>query len=155
MSLLYTITHTDVLKRLLHELDAADAAGLLSTPIKDSEARSLPYLQAVLKESMRIFPAVAAPFFKVVPPEGDVISGHKVPAGTLVGVNAMGVLRSPRYWGGDANVFRPERWLEAGPEQLQGMGAALEVIFGFGRYKCFGRGIGMMELNKTVPEVCF
>jgi hypothetical protein len=34
------------------------------------------------------------------------------------------------------------------------MASALDALFGYGRYKCLGRSIAFMELNKSLPEVC-
>jgi cytochrome P450 len=149
MTLLYLINTPQAYRRLQAELDNAS----LSSPITDVEARSLPYLQAVIREGLRIFPGVATPFFKIVPPEGDVVASVRLPPGTLVGHDAFGVLRSKKYWGPDADVFRPERWLGLDDEDLACKKEAIEVQFGYGRYKCLGRGIAAMELNKALPEV--
>jgi cytochrome P450 len=154
MTLLHLISNPPTLSRLRAEIDTATAAGKLSSPIvQDSEARELCYLQAVIKEGFRIFPAVTALFFKIVPPGGDAVSGYHLPPGTQVGPNAPGVLRSKKYFGDDADLFRPKRWLEADAETLERMTMANDVVFGYGRYKCLGRSIAMMELNKVLPEV--
>jgi cytochrome P450 len=153
MTLLYVLCNPPVGTKLREELGAAIAAGKISSPIKDSEARQLPYLQAVIREGIRIFPGATPPLFKTVPKGGDVIDGHALPAGTQVGVNIFGMMRSKRYWGEDADLFRPERWIEADGPRLERMSTVLEIHFGFGRYKCLGRPIVFLELNKVFPEV--
>jgi len=153
MVLLYLISAPHAYARLRAEIDDAIAEGRISSPISDAESRALPYLQAVIREGMRMMPGATPPVFKVVPPGGDTILGFQVPAGTLVGHDVFGTLRSRRYWGPDADVFRPERWLEADAETLEGMSTLLEIQFGFGRYKCLGRPIVFMEVNQTIPEV--
>ena len=52
------------------------------------------------------------------------------------------------------NVFRPERWLETPEPQLQEMERSVELIFGYGRFKCLGRSVALVELNKIFVEVC-
>ena len=64
-----------------------------------------------------------------------------------------GILRSEEYFGADAHVFRPERWLEADEARCAEMAAALEALFGYGRYKCLGRNVAFMQLGKALPEV--
>jgi cytochrome P450 len=64
-----------------------------------------------------------------------------------------GILRSEEYFGADAHVFRPERWLEADEARYAEMAAALEALFGYGRYKCLGRNVAFMQLGKALPEV--
>ena len=80
VALLYVSTNPSVLDRLRHEFDSAN----ISSPITDAQARQLPYLQAVIKESIRIIPPVAGLFSKEVPPEGDILHGMKIPGGTLI-----------------------------------------------------------------------
>ena len=59
---------------------------------------------------------------------------------------------NPAY-GEDAEIFRPERWTEANPEQLATMEKAHELVFGYGRYKCMGEKIAWIELLKTFFEL--
>ncbi|KAI1401216.1 pisatin demethylase [Hypoxylon fuscum] len=153
MTLLLLSSNPIAYVKLKTEIDDAILKGNASSPIRDTEARQLPYLQAVIKEGLRAFPVVTATFFKKVPKGGDVIGGYFVPEGTEVGHNVLGVMRSKKYWGDDADVFRPERWLEANDETLEMMSGALETLWGSGRYKCLGRIIAQMELNKVFVEL--
>lgn len=151
--MLYLCSNTPCYNRLQEEIDNAINKGLISSPIKDSEARQLPYLQAVIREGLRIFPVVTATFFKRVPKGGDTVSGYFLPEGTEVGHNVLGIMRSEKYWGTDADAFRPERWLEADDATFEVMVNALETLWGAGRYKCLGRAIAQVELNKVFVEV--
>lgn len=67
--------------------------------------------------------------------------------------SAWAIHRSPIVFGPDANVFRPERWLDVPERQLQKMERNSELIFGFGRFKCLGKNVAFMELNKVIVEV--
>ncbi|KAI1394022.1 cytochrome P450 [Hypoxylon trugodes] len=153
MTLLLLVTNPAAYNKLRSEIDDAILRGDVSSPIKDPEARKLPYLQAVIKEGLRVFPVVTATFYKTVPKGGDIISGHFVPEGTEVGHNVLGIMRAKKYWGEDADVFRPSRWLEVDEETHEIMTGVIETLFGSGRYKCLGRSIAQMELNKVFVEL--
>lgn len=59
-------------------------------------------------------------------------------------------------YGADADVFRPERWLEVEDEgRLESMRRSVELVFGYGKYGCLGKGIAFLELNKVFAEVCY
>ena len=60
--------------------------------------------------------------------------------------------RTPRHVA-DADAFRPQRWLEADDATFEVMVNALETLWGAGRYKCLGRAIAQVELNKVFVEV--
>jgi len=144
------VTNTKVQATLLRELSSA----AISSPIRDAEARKLPYLQAVIKEGLRIFPPVAALFLKDVPAGGDTINDIFVPGGTAIGSSPFGLMRNTKVWGEDASLFRPERWLEGDAEEIQKKESNLDLVFGYGKYQCLGKNIARMELNKIFVEVC-
>jgi cytochrome P450 len=89
----------------------------------------------------------------VVPPEGDTIDGKRVPGGTLVAPNFWTTGRNRAVFGADADVFRPERWLEAAAGERAEMRRVAELVFGYGRWGCAGKMIAFMELNKVFVEV--
>lgn len=121
--------------------------------ITDQTARSMPYLQAVIKEGLRIFPPVAGLMAKEAPIEGHHWKGVFIPGGTRVGLCAWGIFRRQDIWGADADEFHPERWLSSTPEKLHLMEGTLELIFSHGRWQCLGRPIALMELNKIFVQV--
>ena len=83
--LLYLITTPRALWRFRAEIDEAVETGAISSPIQDVEAKALPYLQACIKEGLRLYPPVTGLFDKVVGPEGDTINGVFLPGGTEIG----------------------------------------------------------------------
>lgn len=83
--MLFLITNPSVLAKLRSEIDSAIRDNRISSPITDAEARNLPYLQACIKEGLRIWPPITGLMEKVVPPEGDVVNGMFVPGGTQIG----------------------------------------------------------------------
>lgn len=152
--MLYIITTSRVYTTLQREIDTASQQNRLSSPIvQDSEARLLPYLQAVIKEGMRIHPPATGLVAKRVPLEGDEIDGVKLPPGTKIGVNMWALLRDAKVFGNDAENFRPERWLEATGEKLKEMERQQELVWGYGKYVCIGRSVALIELNKIFVEV--
>ncbi|KAI0023898.1 cytochrome P450 [Xylariomycetidae sp. FL0641] len=153
MTLLCLLTTPAAYTNLKREIDRALVEGQLSNPITDTEAKSLPYLQAVIKEGLRIYPPVTGLGSKQVPRGGDSLHGHFIPEGTQVGMNFFGLMRSKEIWGPDADVFRPGRWLEASEAELKKMNIVVDLDFGFGKYQCLGKPIAMMELNKIFVEL--
>ncbi|KAM0581718.1 hypothetical protein ACHAP6_009055 [Verticillium nonalfalfae] len=153
MAVLYVLSTPRVYFRLLSEIEGAAAKGEVSSPIRDAEAKKLPYLQAVIREGMRIFASQTPLLNKTVPPGGDVVAGFALPAGTQVGMDGWGILRSKEHWGPDAGIFRPERWLDIDDARKAEMAATLEALFGYGRYKCLGRNVAFMQMSKALPEL--
>ena len=78
----YMVKHPECLVKLREELDTAISEGRLSTPPTYDQTLELPYVQAVLWESIRIFPG-AWPMPRAVPRGGAVISGKYFPEGEL------------------------------------------------------------------------
>jgi cytochrome P450 len=110
---LYIITNSHVQSTLLEEIRNSS----ISNSITDAEARRLPYLQAVIKEGLRIYPPATGLMSKEVPAGGD--TGFFVPGGTGIGWTTLGLMRNVKIWGEDADVFRPERWFEGTPEEIR------------------------------------
>jgi len=127
--------------QLREELDAATVAGKASPVISFTEAQGMPYLQACIKEGLRMHPVTGFPLARVVPEGGATVAGTFLDAGvspisflrmwiclmltthfqTVVGVNAWVTNHNHDVYGADAEEFRPERWLEGPPERLSGM----------------------------------
>jgi cytochrome P450 len=151
-TLLFIITNPRVYYKLQAEIDQSK----LFNPneiISNTDARSLPYLQAVIKEGLRILPPGTGQMPKVVPQEGETIHGIFIPGGTNMGINPWYVMRDPVNFGEDAEIFRPERWLEVEGKKRKEMEYALELVWGYGKYKCLGHNIAIMEMGKVVFEV--
>lgn len=151
--MLNILTNPAVYKKLQAEIDSGIATGKISSPIKDREGRQLPYLQAVIKEGLRIMPPAAGAFFRTVPPGGDVIDGKFIPAGTQIGSSPFGIHHSKKIFGPDAELYRPERWLEADPARLAEMTNTVDLVFHYGKYQCLGKSVALMEFNKIFVEV--
>lgn len=153
MILLHLITSPLNYTRLQLEIETAIQQGKISSPVTDTQTRSLPFLQACIKEGLRIWPAINATQPKISPVD-EVICGYEIPAGTEVGWAAKAVLRDEMTFGENAELFWPERWLvEGDKDRLFEMEMAVELVFGRGKWGCLGKGIAMLELGKMFVEV--
>jgi cytochrome P450 len=96
----------------------------------------LPYLDAVIKESLRCFPPIPMSQPRYVPAGGHTIDRYYIPAGTIVSCQAWSVhrLNEDVYVNGDK--FLPERWLD--PESSLETNK-LFFSFGTGGRGCTGR----------------
>ncbi|CRK38888.1 hypothetical protein BN1708_016685 [Verticillium longisporum] len=153
MTMVYLMTTPTAYNALTKEVRDACDRNLLSVPVQDAEARRLPYLQATIREGLRVFPPVTGLMSVAVPRGGDVMHGMSIPEGTQIGWSAFGVLRSKAVFGPDADTFRPERWLEAGDEELKAMTAQWELVFKYGKWQCLGKTVALLDLNKIFVEV--
>nr|UYD62324.1 cytochrome P450 [Leptographium qinlingense (nom. inval.)] len=152
-TLLFLITNPHAYIRLQREIDDGIRAGRISSPITDAEARQFPYLQAVIREGLRMWPPATGLLPKVSTTD-DEICGYRIPAGTSVAWAPWPIMRNKDIFGADADLFRPDRWMDISPEQYKLMDATVMLDFGGGsRYECLGKNIAMIELNKAYVEL--
>ncbi|KAH6865919.1 cytochrome P450 [Alternaria rosae] len=153
--MLHTLANASSYRRLQAEIDDGIAVGTISSPITDAEARRLPYLQATIKEGLRILPPATGANFKCVPAGGDILAGKFIPAGTQIGSSYLSIQHSTAIFGPDAELFRPERWLDAAedPARLAHMASTVDLVFHYGKYKCLGQNVALMEFNKVFVEL--
>ncbi|OSS43452.1 hypothetical protein B5807_11814 [Epicoccum nigrum] len=153
-AILYNLLKSpSTMARLTAEIDAAYADGSLASPAQHSQVTKLPYLMAVCREAARIWPSFQVTMPRYAPAGGlQLPNGFCVPAGYRVGINPYIVQRDLELFGNDANVFRPERWLEADKERLRVMNTTM-LSFGAGTRTCTGQHLAMAEIYKIVPEL--
>lgn len=117
------ITNPETLKKLRQEVFEHRIKG---TNFTFKQTQDMPYLQAVIKESLRMHSATGLPLWRVVPEGGAEVAGQFFPAGTNIGINTWVAHYDKDVYGEDVNDFRPERWIEGkeeGGERLQRMEA--------------------------------
>ncbi|KAF7552186.1 hypothetical protein G7Z17_g4509 [Cylindrodendrum hubeiense] len=154
-----TLKHPKVLEKLCKELQDARDAGKLSIPVTWKESQELPYLDAVVKEALRLHPAVGLLLERIVPKGGlQLPNGPLLPAGTVVGVNPWVMHHHPLF-GEDPNSFIPERWLSRNGESKEDFDtrrqemAGATFTFGAGPRTCIGKNISLMEIYKLIPSL--
>ncbi|KAF7300871.1 Cytochrome P450 [Mycena kentingensis (nom. inval.)] len=113
-----------------------------SLPTHD-QIKALPYLNAVIEEGLRLFATNAFGLPRVAGRDGFEMDGVWVPAGCEVSAPAYTIQRDPAIWGPDAEVYRPERWIEEG-------GGALKkrmLTFGSGPRACIGKNLAYIQMQ--------
>ncbi|KAM0821253.1 hypothetical protein ACQ4PT_009465 [Festuca glaucescens] len=119
------LTHPEAMKKARAEIDAVVGTGLL---VEESDITNLPYLQCIVKETLRLCPVgPVIPAHEAM--EDCTVGGYHVRRGTMVLVNAWAIHRDANVW--DApQEFRPERFF--------GRDAVTTPMlpFGLGRRRC-------------------
>jgi cytochrome P450 len=154
VTLLYLLTHPVAFAKLRSEIDQAVDSGTATLPIVSySKGVQMPYLQACIKEGLRLWQPINGIQTKVAPAEGATVNGIYIPGGTQVGWSAHSMMKRRDVFGEDADLFKPERWLDSDPETLNRYTRAWEITFSAGRFTCLGKSIALMELTKVLFEV--
>ncbi|KAL1728462.1 cytochrome P450 [Schizophyllum commune] len=159
-------THPEVQDRLRAEIRAAmEKHGKLSY----NELEGLPYLDAVCRETLRLYPPapqllrrvkkdVVLPFSKpIIGEDGREVSEVLVPAGTVVVIAIMNANRNKEIWGEDADEWKPERWLNPLPASvtdahIPGVYGNLMTFLGGGR-ACIGFKFSQLEMKVVLVEL--
>jgi len=132
--------HPHVAAKLLDELRST--IGSITPAL--SKAGELPYLDAVVRESMRILPPV--PFQMRVAQRDTDIFGYRVPKGARVVLNTFLTNRAtPLYPDGD--VFRPERWFTIAPTAFE------FPVFSGGPHVCPGYWFGSTAVKIALAAI--
>lgn len=158
----FLVKNPSCYKKLQDELDNAIQTGKIRKAdnglITWAESQTLPYLDAVIKESFRLHPAAGLPLERVTPPGGVTVCNQKIPGGTIVGCSAWVIHRhEPTFCPSNApekypiDEYIPERWLDVGTEQRKEMEAAM-FQFGAGSRTCIGKNVSLLEVYKLIPN---
>lgn len=111
---------------------------------EEAKAGEHEYIDAVIKESLRVRPAVAMAVRKVMHPTE--IGGVELPAGISVGANLFVTHRNPELYP-DPLAFKPERFLENAPETYSW------YPFGGGTRRCLGASFAMFEMRTILAAI--
>lgn len=112
----------------------------------------LPYMEAVLTESLRVYPPVPASLPRVTGPGGEMIDGNFVPPNTSVGVHHWAAYRSNSNFT-DSQSFLPERWLADAPECYSNDSKAALQPFSMGPRNCIGRNLANFEMRSILARM--
>lgn len=135
--------HPSAQERLFDALTTAS----LGWPPDPAAATAIPYLDAVVCEGLRLYPPQYALFREPTAPVD--IAGFRVDPGDLVVVPPWTLHRDRRYWT-DPDAFRPERWLDDGPDRPE----FAYLPYGTGPRYCLGERLADLTLGVTVAAVC-
>ncbi|XWX00933.1 hypothetical protein V2A60_008956 [Cordyceps javanica] len=122
---------------------------------EDSHLAKMKYLDNVVNETLRLFPAVPINgrlcSERTTLPAGGGESGEDpihVPKGTLICMSTFACQRSSKYYGSDAMEFRPERWREA-DEKLRTSDFTFHPFIG-GPRRCLGKRFAVKLAKYTI-----
>lgn len=154
--LYYVVRTPGVLDKLQKELDAANIP-MGTVPSYDA-VKDLPYVGAVISETMRIHSTSSLGLPRLVPgqslenpnPKPVEILGYSFPPGTSLSVPAYTIHHSKEIWGQDADDFAPERWEEG---RLTARQKEAFIPFSYGPRACVGRNVAEMELKCIIGTV--
>ncbi|KAJ6292726.1 hypothetical protein OIU78_024831 [Salix suchowensis] len=124
------LRNPNLLKKVQTELRTTIGSG---KKLGDKDIENLPYLKAVIKETLRLHPPLPflVPHMAMNPCE---MLGYYIPKETTILVNVWAIGRDPKTWE-DPLVFKPERFLQ--PNMVDYRGRHFELIpFGSGRRMC-------------------
>jgi cytochrome P450 len=112
-----------------------------------ADVDAMPMTQAFINEVLRWYPPI--PQTMREPLRDTVIDGQLVPKGTWIIIPFKGLHRDERFWGPDANVFNPRRWLNAdGSLNLNGgcNNKYVNLSFMQGSRSCIAQGFSKAEM---------
>ncbi|MED6130391.1 hypothetical protein PIB30_000901 [Stylosanthes scabra] len=149
------LNHPTILKKLKAEIDGVVGSTRL---VNESDVPNLPYLQAVVKEVLRLHPT--APFALRQSAEDCIINGFHVKAQTRTLVNVYAIMRDPQSWHNPQD-FIPERFLDADQANDDTIKTSVNdfryIPFGFGRRGCPGSSLALTVIQATIAALiqCF
>jgi cytochrome P450 len=123
------------------------ATTLHGQPPRAADLPRLPYLDAVIQEALRLRPPAWS--INRVALEPFELDGYHVPVGASLIVSPWILHHEPDLWG-DAEAFRPERWLDGGTKNLP-RGAYFP--FGLGPRMCIGMPLAEMEMRLLLATI--
>ncbi|XP_065072329.1 1,25-dihydroxyvitamin D(3) 24-hydroxylase, mitochondrial-like [Rhopilema esculentum] len=111
--------------------------------------KRMPFLKAVIKESMRLHPV--APFNARWFIDDKCVAGYNIPAKTLIILMHETPSRDENVFE-DAEKFKPERWLrdERGEHKIHPFAS---LPFGFGTRMCLGRRLADLQIQLLTSRI--
>ncbi|KAJ5107987.1 hypothetical protein N7456_004662 [Penicillium angulare] len=140
------IKNPDILAKLREELD--NVLDEDESVADYDKVKHLPYLRAVLDESLRLFSPTPHGLPRETPPEGTNILGEWVAGNTSVSMSALVAHRDEKIYP-NADKFIPERFLGEEGKALQ----PYFIAFSAGARSCIGRNISYLEQTKAVASM--
>ncbi|CAG8047525.1 unnamed protein product [Penicillium olsonii] len=142
--------------RLREEIRANIPSG--NSPITHQDLESLPLLNGVCQEVLRLYPPVPTTIREAV--RGTTVAGKYIPKGTRVVLCPWAINRSPLFWGENGEEFYPERWIDTdknGNQIPNNNGGAstnfAQITFLHGQRSCIGKDFARAEFRCAVAGV--
>ena len=143
------INHPNIMKKAAQQIHQVIGENRL---IQESDIPNLPYLQAIVKETLRLHPSL--PIISRESPQDCTVAGYHIPAKTNIFINVVAINTNPNHWE-NPHEFRPERFEE---NMLGVRGKHFHLLtFGSGRRMCLGITLAQHILHRTFGAMiqCF
>ncbi|KAL1223160.1 Cytochrome P450 81D11 [Cardamine amara subsp. amara] len=139
------LNHPEILKKARDEIDNKIGFDRL---VEESDISNLPYLQNIVSETLRLYPA-APLMVPHVASEACKVAGYDMPRDTMLLVSVWAIHRDPKVWDDPAS-FKPESFEKEGESQKL-------MTFGLGRRACPGSGLAQRLVSLTLGSLiqCF
>ncbi|KAL2348437.1 hypothetical protein Fmac_002437 [Flemingia macrophylla] len=120
--------------------------------VEESDTKKLVYLQAIVKETMRLYPPSPFLTLRAAMEECTFSCGYHIPVGTRLIVNTWKIQRDGRVWP-DPHDFKPERFLTS-HKDVDVWGQNYELFpFGSGRRACPGTSLALRLVHLTLARL--
>ncbi|KAI8338009.1 cytochrome P450 [Chlamydoabsidia padenii] len=143
------LRHPHAMKKLQDELDTVEFADQDRKLYTHEQLKSLPYLNAVLNETLRLNTVIAGGLERRT--EKDITLGNNlvVPKGTGLVCNIFHAHLNEEYWP-NARSFEPERWLPDADVEPD-----LDAFYPFsaGSRNCVGKNFAWMEMRLVLATL--
>ncbi|KAG9226824.1 hypothetical protein CCMSSC00406_0003503 [Pleurotus cornucopiae] len=163
-ALLELARHSEIQQRLRHEIWAKQSD--LGHEIGVVDLDSMPYLQAVVKETLRYHPVLPVthrdasrddvlPLSKPIRlTTGEALHELPIPKGQKLTLSIAGYNRNKDIFGKDAHVFNPDRWLSGSPKNSVNVGVYSNLLtFAGGLRSCIGFRFALLEFQAFMIEL--
>lgn len=153
------INHPNIMNKAVQEIDSVVGKNRL---VEESDIADLPYLQAIVKETLRLHPT--GPLIVRESSEDCTIADYHIPAKTRLFVNVWALGRDAKHWDSPLE-FKPERFVMSsedqqgsGKSQLDVRGQHFHLLpFGSGRRGCPGTSLALQVVQTSLAAMiqCF
>ncbi|MCE3216941.1 hypothetical protein HAX54_009585 [Datura stramonium] len=141
------VLHPDIQAKVQREIDQVVGT---DRAVSDSDLPNLPYLQAIVKETLRVHPPGPLLSWARLAIHDTCVGQHLIPAGTTAMVNMWAITHDEKIWS-QPEEFVPERFLE---EDVAIMGSDLRLApFGSGRRVCPGKAMGLATVQLWLAQL--
>ncbi|RYP56588.1 hypothetical protein DL769_009907 [Monosporascus sp. CRB-8-3] len=146
----HLLRHPNGWQRIRAEIDAARKQGRCEGAVVSYEdACTLPYLQAALKEALRIFGPGSMGLPRVAPKGGVTVGDVTFPEGMTLTISPWVIHHSKELWGEDAREFNPDRWLQPDIAKKE----KYFIPWGAGYASCPGQTVAKIQLLKIAASI--
>ncbi|KAK0714043.1 benzoate 4-monooxygenase cytochrome P450 [Lasiosphaeria miniovina] len=147
----HTMRHPTAWRRCREEvvahLEKSDRPPTRIVPFAD--AQEMPYLQACIKEALRLFGPLGTGLPRVALEGGTTIGDMTFPEGTTLAIHPYSMMRDKSFWGPDAEAFNPDRWLKDDSVELE----RFYMPFGLGYGGCPGINLAKIQMSKLAASL--